>query len=315
MIFGKKKTSSLLSKYLDLYQKRPTSRVFAPLAETYRKLGMLDEAMEVLRRGIKYNPTYVLGYLVLAQCYGDQGKMDLVYSTLQPFASDNRDNVSLQKLFAEACLALGEEEKALETFKFLLFLNPKDEYSKEKILKLEDKVMVQVESIPARVIKEPHSPRPLFDDEDDNWVAMNLAEAPTPKKEIPKMDKVEVIERSLDDDYYSDDPDMDEKNESEPQASEPVISHTLVDLYIAQGVFDIANELLDKILKAYPADKSTQEKKKMVMAKMNKPMDQHQELVHLVSEKVQKPNQEKVQKALKMFLKEIKSTATTKQYG
>jgi tetratricopeptide (TPR) repeat protein len=320
MIFSKKKNSSLLSKYQELYKKKPTSRAFAPLGETYRKLGMLDESFEILRRGIKYHPTYVLGYLVLANCYADQNKWDLVYSTILPFIEDHRDNISLQRLFAKSCLAIGENEKAVETFKFLLFINPKDESALHYINELEDKIMPQVtmDNQPAKIIREPGSPRPLFDEEDDNWVPMNFskAEQDSKLKSIPQFKEMKIIERSLDDDYFSDDPDMSEVA-IEEEHSEPVISHTLVDLYIAQGVLDKASELLEKILEAYPSDKATIEKLATVRKKITKPMEQHQELMNLVAEKIQKPKEEKIEKAFKMFLSEIKNLAHQKRqaYG
>ena len=79
------KKSSLLTKYTLQYQKKPKSRVFAPLAETYRKLGMRDESLKILRQGLKYHPTYTLGYIVLANVYFDQQNFELAYNTLRPF--------------------------------------------------------------------------------------------------------------------------------------------------------------------------------------------------------------------------------------
>ena len=58
------KKSALLTKYKYLYEKNPRSKVFAPLAETYRKLGMYKEGIQILRDGIKIHPSYTLGYIV-----------------------------------------------------------------------------------------------------------------------------------------------------------------------------------------------------------------------------------------------------------
>src|SRR5690606_35669981 len=119
--------SALLTKYLDLYNKKPTSRVFAPLAETYRKLGMYDEALNILKNGIRYNSTYPLGYIILGNCYYDLEKYDHAYEVVRPFVKTNLDNISLQKLFAQICEKINRPEEALETYKYLLFVNPKDE--------------------------------------------------------------------------------------------------------------------------------------------------------------------------------------------
>ena len=93
-----KNRSSLLTKYAYLYEKNPKSRVFAPLAETYRKLGMLDEAMRILREGIKNHPSYTLGYIVLAHCYYDIQNYELAYNTIRPFTAKNLENLTMQKL-------------------------------------------------------------------------------------------------------------------------------------------------------------------------------------------------------------------------
>ena len=96
-----KKKSSLLVKYLNLYKQKPTSKVFAPLAESYRKLGMIEDALRVLADGLNYHPGYVLAHLVLANCYFDQKRYQKCYEVLKPFVNEHIDNISLQRLFAE----------------------------------------------------------------------------------------------------------------------------------------------------------------------------------------------------------------------
>lgn len=118
--------SPLFLKYQADYEKNPRSRVFAPLAETYRKLGMTEKAMEILAQGIRYNPDYAMGYLGLAFCYADLKQYTLAYNTLRPIVDTSRDNIRLQKLFADICLNLGYKEEALDAYKYLLFINPRD---------------------------------------------------------------------------------------------------------------------------------------------------------------------------------------------
>lgn len=132
--------SPLFLKYQSDFEKNPRSRVFAPLAETYRKLGMTDKAMEILSQGIRFHPTYVMGYLGLAFCYFDLKQFNLAYTTLRPLIENNRDNLRLQKLFADVCIELGKDEEALETFKYLLFINPRDKEVAEQVSRLEKKI-------------------------------------------------------------------------------------------------------------------------------------------------------------------------------
>ncbi|HXH31677.1 MAG TPA: CDC27 family protein [Bacteriovoracaceae bacterium] len=165
-----------------MFKKNPRGRVFAPLAESYRKLGMLEDAYKILKEGIRNHPTYTLGYIVLAHCYYDEEKYELTYNTLRPIISQNADNISLQKIFAMACINMGHLEEALETFKYLLFLNPKDKFFAEHVKKLEDDLMVghkklnleqlirAPDNLPAQTIQ----PLTL----DDDWVQVDFNQTP-----------------------------------------------------------------------------------------------------------------------------------------
>lgn len=275
----KYKNSSLLAKYSLQYKRKPRSRVFAPLAETYRKLGMYDNAFKVLKEGIKHNPSYVLGYIVLANCYFDKQNYELAYNTLRPFVSDNLENLTLQKLFAQTCINLGYLEEALQTFKYLLLLNPRDEYVAEQVKLLEDDLLVNDDSLEESYYEEDNS----FQDTEDQWVQVDFNRRRTDsnksvieknsiddwdmedssdpldrfKKDISN-NNLDVRDGSLDDDYYHEEYDNDEDDFS--IESDPIITHTLVDLYCKQGHYQKAIEILESILELHPKDRATKKK-------------------------------------------------------
>jgi tetratricopeptide (TPR) repeat protein len=139
--------SPLFLKYQADYEKNPRSRVFAPLAETYRKLGMTDKAMEILAQGIRFHPTYVMGYLGLAFCYADLKQYTLAYNTLRPIVETSRDNIRLQKLFADVCLHLSYKEEALDAYKYLLFINPRDKEVSLQVAALENMIEDQYKPV------------------------------------------------------------------------------------------------------------------------------------------------------------------------
>ncbi len=181
---GKNNQSALLAKYFSMYKKNPRGRVFAPLAESYRKLGMLDDAYKILKEGIRNHPTYTLGYIVLAHCYYDEEKYELTYNTLRPIISQNADNISLQKIFAMACINMGHLEEALETFKYLLFMNPKDRFFAEHVKKLEDDLQVGHKKLNLEQLIKAPSDLPLQPVQsltlDDDWVQVDFNQAPEP---------------------------------------------------------------------------------------------------------------------------------------
>ena len=295
---GKKNQSALLAKYYNMYKKDPRSRVFAPLAESFRKLGMLDDAFKILKEGIRHHPNYALGYIVLAHCYYDQEKFELTYNTLRPIIAQNADNISLQKIFAQACIHLGHLEEALDTYKYLLFMNPKDKFFADQVKRLEDDLMVGHKKLSLdQLIKAPDMIVPPTKSEalDDDWVQVDFNRPSVEEKKIlpaelpeegedsawvmkkpgleehPILKEEKIPERSLDDDFYADEfeeeyGDIEEVNASSIQSDTPIVSHTLIDLYCAQHYYDKAIELLEKILELNPGDVASKEKLKSVQA-------------------------------------------------
>ncbi len=200
--------SPLFLKYQADYEKNPRSRVFAPLAETYRKLGMTDKAMEILSQGIRFHPGYVMGYLGLAFCYFDVKQFTLAYNTLRPLVDTSRDNIRLQKLFADVCLELNYKQEALDTYKYLLFINPRDRDVAIQVATLESLIEEQYKPIHQPIYipesdlktesKKSYNNDQLFDIDKldnkpnsskadfDDWMALDLSrEQKTTKSEDP----------------------------------------------------------------------------------------------------------------------------------
>ena len=349
-MLGKKNQSAVLAKYFSMYKKNPRSKVFAPLAESFRKLGMLDDAFKILKEGIRYHPTYTLGYIVLAHCYFDQGKFELTYNTLRPIIAQNADNISLQKIFAQACLHLGYLDEALDVYKYLLFMNPKDKFFGEQVKKLEDDLMVGHKRLTLdQIVKAPDmAPLPPSQALDDDWVQVDFNQKPKTSssegvQKIPevKMDsdwvmertglqshpilKEEVIQsRSLEDDFFADE--FEEYGDSENTSAEPlvhdtpIVSHTLIDLYLAQEYFDKAIELINKILELNPEDVASKKKLAQVIEMKksiqtpNRPVteeDGHDELISIIENQVKSksPQEMKLQVVLDNFLEALKEQA------
>lgn len=338
-----KKGSSLLLKYQTMYEKNPRSRVFAPLAESYRKLGLLDDAYKVLKNGLKYNPDYSLGHLVLAHCYYDEQKYQLVYDTLKPLLSKNMDNIQMQKIFAEAAVQLGHLEEALDTYKYLLFLNPQDKGFAQEVKKLEDDLQVGLKQLSSQQLIK--TPLTQVETNEDDWVQVNFAQSDKPQQELSApapldepmdedawtMNRPEekinplkagvVHNKKLEDDFYADEfeeyGDLEEVNAKEVPTDTPIISHTLIDLYCDQQYFDKAIELLEKIIELNPDDVESRRKMTEVMAKKAASLDSfdeqdgHDELISIIENQVKaKSNKmEKVEAKFNFFLAEIRERA------
>lgn len=170
--------SPLIVKYEKSLADDPRSRSFAPLAEAYRKVGLIDKAFDVLKKGLRYNPDYLLGYLTLAQCYADKGEYNLAYSTLKPLIAPNRDNLKLQNLFAGCAEETNHLEEALDSYKYLLFLNPKDQSIADKVNRLEQELHEDVVNVSQEAITfdlDDLKASPSDDRTIDDWEQVNFS--------------------------------------------------------------------------------------------------------------------------------------------
>ncbi len=285
---GEGLSSPIFLKYLEIYEKNPHSRVFAPLAEHYRQVGMTEKAIEILKRGIKLHPSYVMGHLGLAFCYFDQRQFNLAYNILKPLIPSNRDNLRLQRLFAKSCLEISKYEDALEVFKYILFVSPRDHEAAElvkhlergelaKVLRSREPVLFQDDEKALPTVEEMRKTfelenivvDPSQDHEIDGWRRVDLTKmvkAAALKEEkrlqgapetFKPESKAEFLEKHLS-------AHLPEKKTFVPpkktESEVPFMTHTLVDLYCSQGHVNKAVEILEKMLELNPHDEKTVQK-------------------------------------------------------
>jgi tetratricopeptide (TPR) repeat protein len=125
--------------------KDPNSKLFVPLAEEYKKIGMISEAIETLMNGLETHPSYMSARVSLGKIYLDKGKLDEASSEFEKVVSAIPDNLYAHKKLAEIYRALSVREKAIEEFKIVLKLNPLDWDAEKNLALLEEVVSVQPE--------------------------------------------------------------------------------------------------------------------------------------------------------------------------
>lgn len=126
-----------IARYQELYEKDPTSKVFAPLAEAYRKMGLLEEALKTCAAGVKHHPDFPSGQVALAKILVDLGRPTEAIEHLQRATELSPENILAHSLLAQLLLELKRPTEALKSFKMVLFLNPTDKKSAQAIKKLE----------------------------------------------------------------------------------------------------------------------------------------------------------------------------------
>ena len=127
----------LVEKYQLMLQADPRAKVFAPLAEAYRKMGLFDEGIQLCLRGIEFHPDFASGRVALGRIYLDKGNIAMAAEQLQRAADLSPENLLAQSLLGEAYLKLRRPKDALAAYKMLLLLNPNDEKAQSTVRKLE----------------------------------------------------------------------------------------------------------------------------------------------------------------------------------
>lgn len=128
-------------KTIEEYQKilttDPNSKIFAVLAESYRDIGMIDQAENILHRGITKHPDYAPGYIVLAKILMQKSDFKKAINFLNRAISLSSDNLLALQLLGESQLQLKNPKEALKAYKKVLFLSPNNPRSLQVIKSLE----------------------------------------------------------------------------------------------------------------------------------------------------------------------------------
>lgn len=102
----------------------PKSRVFAQLADAYRKSGMLDEAIETAKRGLEVHPTYAIAHNILGRCYLEKNMLALAVEEFQLTLRSDPQNIVGYKMLATAYERQGAVDEALKYYRMVLDLEP-----------------------------------------------------------------------------------------------------------------------------------------------------------------------------------------------
>lgn len=129
--------ASAIEKYQTMLAKDPQSQVFAPLAEAYREMGMLKEALTTATVGVQRHPQFVSGLVTFARILRDAGQPEKALGALKKASQLAPENILAHQLMAELYLNGKNPKDALKSFKMVLFLNPQSKSAQKAVQKLE----------------------------------------------------------------------------------------------------------------------------------------------------------------------------------
>jgi tetratricopeptide (TPR) repeat protein len=115
-----------LQKLEEKLRKDPTSKLFFPLAEEYTKAGRLNEAISLLRNGIKAHPDFLGARVALGKALLSKGLVTEAKREFEQVVTANPDNLMAHKKLAAIYAKEGDKRNALASCELILAVNPND---------------------------------------------------------------------------------------------------------------------------------------------------------------------------------------------
>jgi len=131
--------SSLLGKiaaYTEILAKDPKSTIFVSLGEAYRKMGMLDDARQVIEQGMNFHNEFSPACIVQARILCQQGDYQASEAAFDKALALDNESLAALVGYARLNILLGREAKASELLLTARKLSPADPVINKLLLSL-----------------------------------------------------------------------------------------------------------------------------------------------------------------------------------
>jgi len=118
------------------HELNPRSRIFAPLADLYRRVGRLDEALRLLEDGLRIHPEYISALVILGRTQLDAGDRGLARATLQKVMALDSENLVVLKLLASDAQDREAWQVARQLYERVTELDPDDTDAQDRIKRI-----------------------------------------------------------------------------------------------------------------------------------------------------------------------------------
>ncbi|MCB0390294.1 MAG: tetratricopeptide repeat protein [Bdellovibrionales bacterium] len=126
-----------IERYQLILEREPKSRVFAPLAEAYRKMGLAHRAFSICKTGLNYHPHFAGGHIAMARTLMTLEEPQKAIEHLEKATELAPENILAHQTLAEIYLSLKMTKEALKAYKMVLFLSPDNAKAQKAVKKLE----------------------------------------------------------------------------------------------------------------------------------------------------------------------------------
>ena len=252
-----------IKKYEDTLERDPNSYCFAPLSELYRKLGMVDDAIIVAKRGCEIHPEYVGGYMALGRAYLEKGMNAESREALEKVIRVTPDNLLAQRILSKIYIDAGEVVAAEKSLIIILSQNPDDSESQlllQSLIRTSGSISIPLlEQEGERgdiAIPEIRSSGEVLSQWDESDDLIELEECDIFEEDSEESPQ-ELIEKKCDEVEFAFPEEMEDKAEDfisgeDLEEKDPLTTLTLAELYVSQGFPKRALTILRELLEADP---------------------------------------------------------------
>lgn len=113
-----------LHRLLDRFESQPEGRLFAPLADCYRRMGRLDEAYRLCVDGLARHPRYSTGFVILGKIHLDREEGIEARTAFETVLSIDPENLVALRQLASDAESRGDRDAATARWEQVLALDP-----------------------------------------------------------------------------------------------------------------------------------------------------------------------------------------------
>jgi len=239
------------------YAENPDGRYFVPLANAYRRAGIVSRAISVLDQGIERHPEYLSARIVLGRCLTDQGQVDAARGEFARVLDLDPHNVVALRTLGELAVAAGNVGEARSRYDQLLAVDPMNEDARTALAALDS--VVAPESVNAIAdAASPEVPSSLVVDHEIDAVGTATAsgvgfpvaeELPESPDSDPSAEEAIAAAAAGGND-----------GSTEYEGEEILITETIAELYTRQGFYARAIHVYRELIRRHGEDPRLQER-------------------------------------------------------
>ncbi|HBA88909.1 MAG TPA: hypothetical protein DCZ75_13275 [Geobacter sp.] len=273
-----------IQRYEDMLAADAGSPCFAPLSELYRKLGLIDDAISVARKGCALHPDHPVGFLALGNACYDKGLTAEARQALERTVSLKPDHLQALRLLGQIYVEQGEMLLARKVLGQVLQQDPDDMESSLLLSTLgapapasqpEEEILEELEIIEDldEILEEPSLDEisaPAAQPQSALSASAGIGLAQEAASRAPSAPAEEDEDLWAIEDF--DEPETTQPLQALPQAQpkteqpqparqaapDPLTTATLAELYVSQGFIDKALNIYDELLQSHPSNQQYQ---------------------------------------------------------